>query len=297
MVLPEHDAVVAVTSGDTDMQGVLDGIWEHLLPALTVSQASPEPGVHEALVERLAGLRLDPPGAGELWAREVPEGAVAWSGRRIAFEPNPLEVRWAVLELGERSDRLSVAWGRRTYTLDLGHATWALGTLRVPGARRREERTAASGAWVGPRTYEVTLRRIETPHCHTWRLTVDDDDAAVRVEGEVDVAFGPGSIPHLGEGIGTNGLAPRGRFGTHEHFAGERFIEVADELPTLREVAHRNAVRITVRKAHGLRTPTLIVLSAIDNLMKGAAGQAVQNMNLMFGLSEGLGLDGIALLP
>jgi tRNA-2-methylthio-N6-dimethylallyladenosine synthase len=38
---------------------------------------------------------------------------------------------------------------------------------------------------------------------------------------QVDVAFGPGSIPHLGEWIGANGVAPRGRFGTHEHFAGD----------------------------------------------------------------------------
>jgi tRNA-2-methylthio-N6-dimethylallyladenosine synthase len=38
---------------------------------------------------------------------------------------------------------------------------------------------------------------------------------------QVDVAFGPGSIPHLGEWIGANGEAPRGRFGTHEHFAGD----------------------------------------------------------------------------
>jgi tRNA-2-methylthio-N6-dimethylallyladenosine synthase len=38
---------------------------------------------------------------------------------------------------------------------------------------------------------------------------------------QVDVAFGPGSIPHLGEWIGAGGEAPRGRFGTHEHFAGD----------------------------------------------------------------------------
>jgi tRNA-2-methylthio-N6-dimethylallyladenosine synthase len=38
---------------------------------------------------------------------------------------------------------------------------------------------------------------------------------------QVDVAFGPGSIPHLGEWIGTGGQSPRGRFGSHEHFAGE----------------------------------------------------------------------------
>jgi len=40
-----------------------------------------------------------------------------------------------------------------------------------------------------------------------------------------------------------------------------------------------------------------VVLSVIDNLVKGAAGQAVQNMNLMFGLPETAGLEGIALLP
>ncbi len=76
----------------------------------------------------------------------------------------------------------------------------------------------------------------------------------------------------------------------HEHYAGERFIEITDQLPALRDVVHRNAVRITVRKAVGLRTPTLILLSAIDNLMKGAAGQALQNANVSLGLPEAMGL-------
>jgi N-acetyl-gamma-glutamyl-phosphate reductase len=40
-----------------------------------------------------------------------------------------------------------------------------------------------------------------------------------------------------------------------------------------------------------------VVLAVIDNLVKGAAGQAVQNMNIMFGCNEGAGLTGIALLP
>ena len=45
------------------------------------------------------------------------------------------------------------------------------------------------------------------------------------------------------------------------------------------------------------RRVPVVVLSVIDNLVKGAAGQAVQNMNILFGLEEGLGLHGIALLP
>jgi N-acetyl-gamma-glutamyl-phosphate reductase len=55
-------------------------------------------------------------------------------------------------------------------------------------------------------------------------------------------------------------------------------------------VAHRNVVRIFVQRVADVRRPTLLVLSAIDNLVKGAAGQALQNANLMLGLDEGLGL-------
>ena len=75
-----------------------------------------------------------------------------------------------------------------------------------------------------------------------------------------------------------------------EAFSGEPFLEVSDEPPTLRDVARRNVVRVSVTVAQGTRRPTLIVLSAIDNLMKGAAGQALQNANLMLGLEETMGL-------
>ncbi len=73
-------------------------------------------------------------------------------------------------------------------------------------------------------------------------------------------------------------------------FAGERFVEITEALPDLRQVQHRNVVRIAVRAVEGVRTPTLQVFSAIDNLVKGAAGQAVQNANLMLGLDETAGL-------
>jgi tRNA-2-methylthio-N6-dimethylallyladenosine synthase len=55
---------------------------------------------------------------------------------------------------------------------------------------------------------------------------------------QVDVAFGPGSIPHLADWIGTNGEAPRGRFGTHEHFAGD--------LPMHRERRHSAWVQVSM---------------------------------------------------
>jgi N-acetyl-gamma-glutamyl-phosphate reductase len=73
-------------------------------------------------------------------------------------------------------------------------------------------------------------------------------------------------------------------------FAGEPFLEVGSRPPTLRDVNRRNVVRVSVTMAVNTRQPSLIILSAIDNLMKGAAGQAVQNANLMLGLAETLGL-------
>jgi N-acetyl-gamma-glutamyl-phosphate reductase len=75
-----------------------------------------------------------------------------------------------------------------------------------------------------------------------------------------------------------------------ERFSGESFIEISDELPTLKDVVRRNVVRICATPAEHVRGPTLVVFSAIDNLMKGAAGQALQNANLMLGLPEQQGL-------
>ena len=75
-----------------------------------------------------------------------------------------------------------------------------------------------------------------------------------------------------------------------EDFAGEPFVEVDAELPTLRDVVRRNGVRISARPVAGVRQPTLLVFSAIDNLMKGAAGQAVQNANVVLGIDEPAGL-------
>jgi N-acetyl-gamma-glutamyl-phosphate reductase len=73
-------------------------------------------------------------------------------------------------------------------------------------------------------------------------------------------------------------------------YRGEPFVEISESVPSLRDVVRRNVARITVRPAAGVRQPTLLVLSAIDNLVKGAAGQAVQNANLALGIAEATGL-------
>lgn len=82
-----------------------------------------------------------------------------------------------------------------------------------------------------------------------------------------------------------------------QRYADEPFVDVlpAGEHPQTRTVKGSNVCRISVFRPQ--QRDTVVVLSVIDNLTKGASGQAVQNMNIMFGFDEKAGLDIIALLP
>jgi len=82
-----------------------------------------------------------------------------------------------------------------------------------------------------------------------------------------------------------------------KRFAQETFVDImpAGSHPDTRSVRGANFCRIAVHQPGG--GDTVVVLSVIDNLVKGAAGQAVQNMNIMFGFPESAGLEQLALLP
>ena len=86
-----------------------------------------------------------------------------------------------------------------------------------------------------------------------------------------------------------------------KRYAREPFVDVmpAGSLPDTRSVRAANVCRIAVHRPpeSAGRSDTLVVLSVIDNLVKGAAGQAVQNMNLMFGLPETTGLGHVPVVP
>ncbi len=74
-----------------------------------------------------------------------------------------------------------------------------------------------------------------------------------------------------------------------ELYAGEPFVELAESPPGVRDVRETNICRISVHRDE--RTGRLLVFAAIDNLWKGAASQAIQNLNLMFGRPEGEGIS------
>jgi N-acetyl-gamma-glutamyl-phosphate reductase len=116
-----------------------------------------------------------------------------------------------------------------------------------------------------------------------------------RLCGEFDLLFTPHLLP-VARGILATLTVPVTSVPDdllspwRDDFGNEPFIELSSELPSLKDVVRRNVVRIAVRNTSGLRQPTLQVFAAIDNLVKGAAGQAIQNANVALGLEETMGL-------
>jgi N-acetyl-gamma-glutamyl-phosphate reductase len=118
----------------------------------------------------------------------------------------------------------------------------------------------------------------------------------------VKLAFTPHLVPMI-RGILATLYAPLKRTDVdlqslyEKRYAGEPFVDVmrAGSSPDTRSVRASNMLRIAVHRPQG--TDLALVLAAEDNLVKGAAGQAIQNMNLMFGLPETTGLGALPIVP
>lgn len=121
-------------------------------------------------------------------------------------------------------------------------------------------------------------------------------------DSKVDLVFVPHLTPMI-RGIHATIYAksdasiPELQTALEAHYKDEIFVDVLppESHPDTRSVKGANHCRIAVHKP--LDGDTVVILSVIDNLVKGAAGQAVQNLNIMFGLNEASGLNNPALLP
>jgi N-acetyl-gamma-glutamyl-phosphate reductase len=138
----------------------------------------------------------------------------------------------------------------------------------------------------------------------THRHTGEMEYALAHVEaGEVRTLFTPHLVPMTrgilascyarptGSALSTGGLLDLYR----EHYHDEPFVFVLDDPPATKATLGSNACHVTVR--YDERTGTVLALGAIDNLVKGASGQAIQALNIVLGLPETTGLPTLGLMP
>ncbi len=127
-------------------------------------------------------------------------------------------------------------------------------------------------------------------HRHTPEI---EQELAAMLGTEIKVTFTPHLLPlDQGELVSCY-VTPNGRAGDvralyDDAYERETFVEVSDAPPGVRDVRETNICRISVHEDE--RTGRIIAFAAIDNLWKGAASQAVQNLNLMFGIPEAEGI-------
>jgi cyanophycinase len=184
VVLPEQDAVVAINSGTRNMQGVLNLVWDKLLPALKPSPLAANDDARRRLEETLAGLAV-PPQDGS--ATASPSVAAGFSGKNYVFPANDRKLETIALENGGSGVTLVARIDGTERRIACRPRAWQTGRLAF--ARLPEQAVAVSGAWTGDDTFSVKLCFFETPFLYTLNLKFSGDE--VRLDSRSNVGFGP----------------------------------------------------------------------------------------------------------
>jgi hypothetical protein len=130
IVMPEQDAVIAITSGVRDMQAVLNLVWEHLLPGMKAAPLPADAPVQDRLAKKLAGLSLPPqPG------KPTSPNARRVSGRAYELPKNDDGLEAVAVDLGPEP-ALAVRSDGREYRVPFGVGSWRRGG-RLPMGRTR----------------------------------------------------------------------------------------------------------------------------------------------------------------
>jgi CubicO group peptidase (beta-lactamase class C family) len=188
IVMPEEDAVIAITSGVRDMQAVLNLVWEHLLPGMKAEAVLPaDAPVQDVLARKLASLSLAPQAG-----RPTSPVARQVSGQLYDLPKNEDGLEAVGLELGPGTT-LVVRSGGRDHRVPVGQGEWRRGGTLLVG--KVEQKVAATGAWTADDTYTVKACLYETPFCATLGLWFTG--RALVLDQEMNVGFGPTRRPQL----------------------------------------------------------------------------------------------------
>jgi N-acetyl-gamma-glutamyl-phosphate reductase len=285
---PHHRVPLTLEELDLDRHADVEAAvvaYPHGAAAELVSELL-ERGVR--VVDLSADFRLRDPAVYKLWYRE---------------HPAPELLADAVYGLPEHyRDRIREADLVANPGCYPTAALLALGPLAREGLIEDvvvDAKSGVSGAGRAPSdaTHFVTVdENVSAYGVPRHRHTPEIEQELAAQGADVRITFTPHLLP-LDQGelvscyVGSNGALDDVDLGQlyADAYASEPFVELSATPPGVRDVRETNFCRLSVH--HDARTGRAIVFGAIDNLWKGAASQAVQNLNLMFGLEEGEGIS------
>ena len=191
IVMPEKDAVVAITAESPDMQSELNLVWEHLLPAMKEEPLPENPDAASSLKARLAGLALPlPKGLPE------PELAGELSGKTYLFDSNMLGIEELEFRLSNGILEVNLKQKGTTYPLTFSAGRWTIQETAKPGPNLLNSALghfkglpssilAGSYAWMNPRSVELVLRYIESPHYEVYTCIFEEEEIVVNARSSI----------------------------------------------------------------------------------------------------------------
>jgi CubicO group peptidase (beta-lactamase class C family) len=185
IVMPEQDAVIAITGESNNLQGEVDLVWEHLLPAMKESPLPADRQSHDRLQQTLASLALTPP-----HGQPTSPTAARVSGKTFKIDSNDLGLQSASFAFQKDACVFTTRDGHDEYPIACGVEKWQRGETALPGTPPRllsggapkpgtKHKLAASGTWKDENTFEMMLRYIETPHHDTVTCQFDADKVKI----------------------------------------------------------------------------------------------------------------------
>jgi hypothetical protein len=190
-VMPEQDAVLAITSGVSDMQAVLNAVWEHLLPALGTEALQENRDAEASLLLELRNLKLEPP---RLEASSPLEAEI--SGVEYELEDNKEGLRAFSIRFSEQGGTLLISDNRGMHTFHLGRNEWREGTYTM--FMKEENPGCSSMTWRDKNTLLLTTRFVETPFCLTATCTFGEQNVQLLIQQNVSFG-GPEPKPIMGK--------------------------------------------------------------------------------------------------
>jgi CubicO group peptidase (beta-lactamase class C family) len=191
IILPDQDAVIAITAETPDMQEELNLVWQYLLPSMQGWAYKDDPESDAKLKQQLTALALPPKGAAASAAD------VSINGRTFALQPNDKKMQTIHFALQGKVWQVTVKGDTATYTVAFGDGEWhksvttwsgpslvALAVNHDVGLPAFQ--TAGSYHWVDENTLELVLRYIEGPHAETFVCHFEGNNIKIEVKNSFE---------------------------------------------------------------------------------------------------------------
>jgi CubicO group peptidase (beta-lactamase class C family) len=197
IVMPEKDAVIAITSETTNMQGELNLVWKYLLPAIKDGMLPADKTVQSKLQQKLSSLSLP-----QLSKNDISSAEQRLEGKTFSLDQNEKNIQSATFQFKNNICQLTLKTNGESYPLNFGSGKWQAGetTRRGPYLVAAAKNSLAGlppfkivgeYTWKDANTLEFVLRYIESPHTET--VTCSFDDKNIKMEFAKSFAPNPAS--------------------------------------------------------------------------------------------------------